>query len=82
MAQISVGTAATLLYKNAHADGAEIHVHNHGTVSVYLGDDQVTTSNGYEVAAGAEEVLRLLTGSVLYGVSGTAAQRVDVIGPS
>lgn len=69
-ADYSVGSAAF-----AKAYGQACAVHNSSGVIVYVGGSDVTTGNGYPVAAGGDFAVDLLPGDALYGrvASGTAA---------
>jgi hypothetical protein len=76
--QISVGTSATPL-NVADPSGCFLSTHNKGTGSVFLGDEGVTTTSGFELAT-SDSVLTFTVGSdeIIYAVASTT-QRVDVL---
>lgn len=80
MPRVTVGTSVAPLITNKRTAKAQVTVNNHGTVSVYVDtDNSVTTSTGYEIPAAGQAQFDLQTGEILYAISGTAAQRVDVL---
>lgn len=82
-AAVSVGTTATAL-NPADADAQAVLIQNKGTVEVFIGGSNVTTTIGAGLAAGAEKSMDLSAGEVVYGIvaSGTADVRVFRTGVS
>lgn len=82
-AAVSVATTATALHV-ADADALGIEVQNVGASTVYVGGSDVTTSNGFPVAAGAAwyPPQPLAAGERVYGIvaSGTVEVRVLRLG--
>lgn len=77
-AQVSVGTTATLLA--AAADGRDsVIVTNMGTVDVFIGDANVTTSNGALLAGVKGTTLIIPATTALYGRVAAGTQAVSVL---
>ena len=88
---VTVETTATRLDTADETDsvaGSAVAVYNNGSVTVYVGDSGVTTSNGFPLAAGSSMSFEIdtepgdLPGDALYGIvaSGTAEVRVLELG--
>lgn len=79
MAQVSVGLTAVRL-DAASPRPCQFLAVNRGTVAIYIGTASgVTTANGLQVDPGGHWAKDLLTAAdVVYAISGSAAQRVDV----
>lgn len=77
--QASIGTTRGPVITADQNSPAYVTVKNRGTVSVFLGDSAVTTGNGFELAAGEEEVVGLDPGETLYAVATSGTQRVDAL---
>ncbi len=77
-ARVTVGTSAVPVVA-ADVYGKAASVRNRGSVSVFLGGSAVTTGTGYELAVGEAVAVPLTDDDVVYGISGTAGQRVDVL---
>lgn len=78
---VSVATTATRIDTSSETDmarGSSVAVYNNGAATVYLGDDGVTTANGYPLAAGSHMSIDLDPSEALYGIvaSGTVEVRV------
>lgn len=52
---------------------------NRGTVPVFVGGSDVTTSNGFELEPGGVVSALLVGGESLYGVTAASSARVDVL---
>lgn len=82
-AAVSAATSATALHA-IDADLSGIEVQNVGASTVYVGGSDVTTANGYPVAAGASwyPPQPLAAGERVYGIvaSGTVEVRVLRLG--
>lgn len=80
---VTVGTSAVALVSDAgYGSGSypyPVLVYNAGTVTVYFGGTDVTTSNGIPVAANASLQLELITNDALYAISGSAGQDVRIL---
>lgn len=76
-AAVTVTTSATALHA-ADADPHSVAVANVGASTVYLGGSDVTTANGFPLAAGASVPVGLSPSEILYGrvTSGTVEVRV------
>ena len=77
-AQVSVGATPTLLVASTGFDQT-VWLHNSGGGIVYLGDSEVTTSNGYKLDNG--DKMQLLVGDHegLYGVTASGTNIVGVL---
>lgn len=79
---VSVGSTATRLDTATETDrpsGSSVAIYNNGSVTVYIGASNVTTSNGVPVPAGTwGPSVDLATNESLYGIvaSGTCEVRV------
>lgn len=76
--QISVGTTATLLVAGDR-DGLRIAVRNRDADPVYLGGDDVTTSEGFQLDEGESASFFIDTEDDLYAVVGSGTARVDTL---
>jgi len=65
---VDIGTSATLI-KAANIDRKGILIRNYGSISIYIGDNAVTTSNGYELEAG--KCIYLKDTEAIYAVAST-----------
>lgn len=89
--RVTVGTSATRLDVTAETDyapgaatfqrtfGQSVTVRNKGTVPIYLGKLDVTTSTGFQVDPDEAFSADLVGTDALYGVAGTAGQTVHVL---
>jgi hypothetical protein len=81
-AQITVGTTATLLVA-ATAFDQTVNVHNAqhgaGNPSVYLGDANVTTANGFELDADAYITVGVGDHEALYAICATGTVKVAIL---
>ncbi len=76
-AAVTVGTSAVAA-NSADADPQSIEIYNNGSVAIYWGPSDVTTSSGVPIAAGGSRAFDLGAGEVIYLISGTAGQNVRV----
>ena len=75
---VTVTTTATAIPATALAGRRAMMVRNNGSVTVYLGDSTVTSTNGFPLSPGEEKSYELGPPVTLYGItaSGTADVRV------
>jgi len=82
-AVVSVGTSATALSaaEGSGSDAASVAVKvPTGGATVYVGGSDVTTANGWPVAAGESVTLNLLAaGERVYGIVAASTQNVNVL---
>ena len=78
--QVTVPTSATILVDDT-AEAEEVHLHASGGQAVYLGNSDVTITNGFQMANG-EKITLQNKNNPIYGVtnSGTTVVQVLVIG--
>lgn len=77
--QVTVTTTATLLVQ-ADTDGCRVFIHHTGGGSVWLGGDDVTTGNGFNLAnADGFIELALPANAKLYGRASTGTEAVQVL---
>lgn len=80
-AQVSVGTTETEL-TGAQTDtvaGQSLVAINKGAASVFLGGTGVTTTTGFELAAGESVNVDVNQGEKLFGIVATGTQTVHVL---
>jgi hypothetical protein len=78
MPTFTVATTATKL-ADSSSDDRRITLHNRSAVIVYADKtDGVTTANGTQVAAGAQQEFSLEPGEQLFGIVATGTAAVDV----
>lgn len=83
---VSVGSTATRLdtiEESAKGSQQVLAVHNNGTATVYIGDEAVTTANGFPLSAGASMSIEVdSSADAIFGVaaSGTIEVRVLEVG--
>lgn len=77
-AQITVTTTPTLLVAATGFDQS-VWLHNQGGGTVFLGDSNVTTENGYKLDTGNKMELLVGDHEGLYGVTAAASHIVGVL---
>ena len=76
---VSVDATRDLLPASALSNRKSIAVFNNGTVTVYLGDVSVTTSNGFPLQPGEKVSMDIANGIALYGITAGTACDVRVL---
>ena len=78
--KVTVATAATLIRTAPLAGVIEVRVRCAAAgQTVFLGDVNVTTANGYELITGNEVSVRLAYGESLYGIVAATTQPITYI---
>jgi hypothetical protein len=77
-AQVTVGVTATVLVAANIADQTA-YLHNLGGGAVYIGDANVTTSNGYKLDNGDKLTVSVGDHEALYGVTASGTHVVGVL---
>ena len=77
-AQVTVGTTATLLVA-ANIMDQTVLLHNLGGGAVYLGDANVTTSNGYKLDNGDKLQVPVGDHEGLYGIAASGTHTIAVL---
>ena len=75
-AKITVGVTPTELVESG--GNYEAHIHS-ASGTVYLGDANVTTANGYKFDNGDKDIFTVPDGSALYATSAAGGQTVYVL---
>lgn len=71
--RVTVGNTPTLLANNSgRVSNAYLARNTDGALSMFVGDVNVTTSNGFEVKAGEALKFSLTDGQVIYAVSASS----------
>ena len=65
--QVAMSDTAAVIFPN-DSDGANVYLYNSGVESIYLGDADVTDSNGYELAEENGVALQVGPGEAVWGV--------------
>lgn len=78
-ARVTVSTSATLLYTAPTSGAGRVLVRNPSAVSLYVGDINVTTATGFEIAAGDALAVNLSNGDRLYGIIVAATQVIHTV---
>lgn len=79
--QATVGTTAAALQSSAPADSLTILADANNSASIFLGNSSsVTTSNGFPLAAGASQTLKISNSNLVYAISSSSSQKLHVIG--
>lgn len=75
---VSIGTTATAVPTTALPGRNSMAIKNIGAATVYIGDDTVTTVNGYELEAGDSLPIDIGENVTVYGIvaSGTVEVRI------
>jgi len=80
---VSVSTVATLITSEGGAATAQspvgVYLANVGSSTVYIGGDDVTTSNGYPVAGTSTATFYMFPKDDLYGISASGSINVRVL---
>lgn len=74
--RVTVTTGATEIVRAV--GHTNVTIRNRGTASVFLGSASNTSSNGFELEAGATIGLQIWPGEVIYGITAATSERVDV----
>ena len=77
-AQLNLGLQATAI-TTSDADGETVAIQNLGTENIYVGDDWVTPTTGFQIAPGQVITLDLGGGEILYACAGLGSQRIHVL---
>ena len=77
-AQVTVTTTATLLVA-ANIMDQTVWLHNQGGGAVYLGDANVTTSNGYKLDNGDKLQVPVGDHEGLYGIAASGTHTIAVL---
>ena len=78
-AQVSVTTAATLLVQ-ADTDGCRVFIHHSGAGSIWLGGDDLTSANGFNLAnADGFIEIALPPNAKLYARTSTGTETAQVL---
>jgi len=79
---VTISTVATFITSEGGSASASapvgVYLYNNGSTTIYVGGDDVTTSNGLPVVGTSMSTFYLFPGDALYGISasGTIAARV------
>jgi protein involved in polysaccharide export with SLBB domain len=77
-AQVTIGVTATVLVAANIADQTA-YLHNLGGGAVYIGDANVTTSNGYKLDNGDKLTVSVGDHEGLYGIAASGTHVVSVL---
>lgn len=79
--QVAIGTTPTVITNgvNVGDTDSDLVVKNRGANSVFLGGDNVTTSDGFELVAGDAVGIQLSAGEGLYGVVAAGTETVHAL---
>lgn len=77
--QVAIGVTPTLITQGVSDENSDLLIRNPGAASVYLGDDGVTTTTGFEVAAGDSVGLQLAYNEEVHGVVATGSVTVHYL---
>lgn len=76
---VQVGSGDQVLIVQGQGDGVTVAVQNTGSATVYLGGSEVSTVDGYPLAAGASVGFVAEDGDDLYGITAAASTTVAVL---
>ena len=79
-AQVDVGTTEVQLTTETDCLSITIKADDDNTDDIYIGKSGVTTSNGFRLRPGQAITIFISNPSVLYAISGTAGQKVHILG--
>lgn len=74
--QVTLGTAATLIYEATNSDKCEITFQTK-TKDVYIGESDVTLANGFNLVAGATVTLKVGRNDAIYGVVDSSTHTIS-----
>ncbi|HLX21639.1 MAG TPA: hypothetical protein VKR23_15950 [Gaiellaceae bacterium] len=77
--RVTVASTATLIYTAPPGFTGRVLVRNPSAVSVYVGSASVTTTTGFEIAAGDALGINVVPADTLYGIVATGTQVVHTI---
>lgn len=78
VAQVTVGTAATLIAAATNSDKAEITISTKGK-DVYIGKSDVTITTGLQLQAGSYVTFKVGRGDAIYGVVDTSTHVISYV---
>jgi len=78
--QVDVGTSEVQLTTETDCLSITIKADDDNTDDVYIGKSGVTTSNGFRLRPGQAITIYISNPSILYAISGTAGQKVHILG--
>jgi len=78
--QVDVGTSEVQLTTETDCLSITIKADDDNTDDVYIGKTGVTTSNGFRLRPGQAITIYISDPSILYAISGTAGQKVHILG--
>ena len=84
-ANVTVGNTSSLIitvddFGSGSGDGRITYqILNNGNATLYLGDSEVTTSNGMPIPAGGTMALNMRLGAELYAVSDGTSQDIRIM---
>ena len=74
--QVSIGTAATLIYDATNSDKCEITFQTK-TKDVFIGESGVTVNNGFHLVGGQTVTLKIGRNDAIYGITDTSAHTIS-----
>jgi len=73
---VTTNASTTVLIKKAGTNPIKLNLHNSSGGVIYLGDSNVSSSNGYHLSNTENLDLTLLPGNSLYGLSGSGSRDI------
>jgi len=74
--QVTLGTAATLIFEATNSDKCEITFQSK-TKDVFIGESDVTTTNGYQLEAGNHVTLKIGRNDAIYGIVDSSTHTIS-----
>ena len=78
--QATVGTSAAALANNVLTQGVIVQALSTNSVSIYVGNSNVTTSTGFELQPGQATSIAINNTNLIYVISGSASQGLCFVG--
>jgi len=78
--QVDVGTSEVQLTTETDCLSITIKADDDNTDDIYIGKTGVTTTNGFRLRPGQAITIYISNPSILYAISGTAGQKVHILG--
>jgi cold shock CspA family protein len=74
--QVTLGTAATLIFEATNSDKCEITFQSKSK-DVFIGESDVTTTNGYRLEAGNHVTLKIGRNDAIYGIVDSSTHTIS-----
>jgi hypothetical protein len=79
--QVTTNADTPTLLVEAESKTRNIVIHNSSGTGIYIGDSNVTSSNGFLIDGGEKQAIILLGNENIWGISGAGTDAVYILTP-